>query len=526
MLTDMIVEEEFEIKEEEPWYDQQDLEHDLHLAAELGKTLLDRNRELEDGLKQMYGTNQEQLQEIEYLSKQVELLRSVNDQHAKVYEQLDNMARDLEQNNHRLVMDNRAAQHKIQGLTDTVEGLQAQVDDLQKQMGDLSVSTAHMSERRRSSSSKSHTSGNSGSRHSSHSASDDVEDDDYSDDDDDHLCGTKEEVAEYESLSKSLQTLQAQLAAERARREGTEREADALARECGELELRLSAMEGCQARLAEAEAEVAELRELWRNDGHRRHHHHRDSLSTTDDVAAANNRLLLLPDMCLLPDPLRGRSGGGGGGYGYGYGHGRGGRLKRCSSERQLRVTQDADVDGDAESGLDDDMGGGVRKSLEVEDLFEINGGVGVGGGSVLGGTGSCCRFERGCLGRSEVVKQRGISLLNEVDAQYSALQVKYDALLRRCEGGAQAQSHKAVQTPAGASASSSTSTTKVSTSTTTTSSTTETDECPPLHSIAEGMEEDAQLPEYKVLFHEIFKCIQRSKADILQNRTKPRHVE
>lgn len=27
MLTDMIVEEEFEIKEEEPWFDHQDLEH-------------------------------------------------------------------------------------------------------------------------------------------------------------------------------------------------------------------------------------------------------------------------------------------------------------------------------------------------------------------------------------------------------------------------------------------------------------------------------------------------------------------
>lgn len=27
MLTDMIVEEEFEIKEEEPWFDKQDLEH-------------------------------------------------------------------------------------------------------------------------------------------------------------------------------------------------------------------------------------------------------------------------------------------------------------------------------------------------------------------------------------------------------------------------------------------------------------------------------------------------------------------
>lgn len=27
MLTDMIVEEEFDMKEEEPWYDKQDLEH-------------------------------------------------------------------------------------------------------------------------------------------------------------------------------------------------------------------------------------------------------------------------------------------------------------------------------------------------------------------------------------------------------------------------------------------------------------------------------------------------------------------
>lgn len=38
---------------------------DLQLAAELGKTLLERNRELEQGLKQMYSNNQEQLQEIE-----------------------------------------------------------------------------------------------------------------------------------------------------------------------------------------------------------------------------------------------------------------------------------------------------------------------------------------------------------------------------------------------------------------------------------------------------------------------------
>lgn len=38
---------------------------DLHLAAELGKSLLERNKELEQGLQQMHSSNQEQQQEIE-----------------------------------------------------------------------------------------------------------------------------------------------------------------------------------------------------------------------------------------------------------------------------------------------------------------------------------------------------------------------------------------------------------------------------------------------------------------------------
>lgn len=63
MLADMILEEEFD--RHELWCAPQDLEHDLHLAAELGKTLLDRNHELEQAVQQMYTTNQEQLQEIE-----------------------------------------------------------------------------------------------------------------------------------------------------------------------------------------------------------------------------------------------------------------------------------------------------------------------------------------------------------------------------------------------------------------------------------------------------------------------------
>lgn len=48
---------------------------DLHLAAELGKTLLDRNHELEQALQQMYSTNQEQLQEIEVINVRKKLIR-------------------------------------------------------------------------------------------------------------------------------------------------------------------------------------------------------------------------------------------------------------------------------------------------------------------------------------------------------------------------------------------------------------------------------------------------------------------
>uniref|UniRef100_H3CJ47 Uncharacterized protein n=1 Tax=Tetraodon nigroviridis TaxID=99883 RepID=H3CJ47_TETNG len=109
---------------------------DLQLAAELGKSLLERNQELES-LQQVCSSNQEQQQEIEHLGRQVELLRQVNDQHAKVYEQLDASARELEQKNQRLVLDKRTAQQRLQSLMETVELLQAQVEELQQQLEEL-----------------------------------------------------------------------------------------------------------------------------------------------------------------------------------------------------------------------------------------------------------------------------------------------------------------------------------------------------------------------------------------------------
>ncbi|KPP61323.1 hypothetical protein Z043_120592, partial [Scleropages formosus] len=129
--------EEFVTEEEEPWYDQQDLEQDLHLAAELGKTLLERNKELEDSLQQMYLTNEEQVQEIEYLSKQLDMLREMNEQHARVYEQLDITARELEVTNESLVVESKTSQQKIERLTGTIELLQGQVDALTIQVEEL-----------------------------------------------------------------------------------------------------------------------------------------------------------------------------------------------------------------------------------------------------------------------------------------------------------------------------------------------------------------------------------------------------
>lgn len=94
------------------------------------------------------------------------------------------------------------------------------------------------------------------------------------------------------------------------------------------------------------------------------------------------------------------------------------------------------------------------------------------------------------CIRRSEAVRQRGISLLNEVDAQYGVLKTKYDELLHRYQRGDDRLSHKGVQTPA---------------VTLKTRSTSPVDEL--------------YQPEYKALFTEIFSRIQKTEEDLKENR-------
>ncbi|XP_033887463.1 cerebellar degeneration-related protein 2-like [Acipenser ruthenus] len=453
MLTDMMVEEEFEIREDEPWYDHQDLQHDLHLAAELGKTLLDRNRELEEGLQQMYSTNQEQLQEIEHLTKQVDLLRQMNEQHAKVYEQLDVTARELELANQKLVLDSRASQQKTTGLLETIEGLQAQVDELQRQVEEMKrpgrgcCLKRDLAEQRHSSSAQSVSCLKELYDLRKHFVYDHVFAEKITSESSE-LSQAEEENA---ALKRTVTVLQGQLSAERGKRVAAEQEVELISLENGDLEQRISELNSCQARVQELESDVDELRQMCKSDS-----------------AFVSRVEKLVPESFLISfreSLLERETGEEGKENGVPEIDKR--PLKRSSSETSLKCASEEEI----------------RKG-----------------------------HEQTCIRRSELVKQRGISLLNEVDAQYSALQVKYEELLRKCQVNDRDGHSKAVQTsqrysrsnialalpsPSGCQGES------------------------PSDSLPwnQPPTPDSQQPEYKALFKEIFTCIKKTKEDISEHQ-------
>ncbi|KAJ0060544.1 hypothetical protein NL108_015425 [Boleophthalmus pectinirostris] len=414
MLAEMIMEEEFEIKDEEPWFDKQDLEHDLQLAAELGKSLLERNRELEQGLGQMYSTNQEQLQEIEYLTKQVELLRQVNDQHAKVYEQLDSSARDLEQNNLKLNSENRSAQNKIEGLTETVEALQTQVEELQKQVEDLKIGSSLKSSQRQTARPRSRQSISclQELEYTYRLSSCSLDECDAAPPAGVAVCWHEEQK---EALTETLQSLQRQLANERSRRERAERDAEILANENAALEQQLTATEGCKTRLIELEQEADELRQLWKLQSSSRSLLFDANILDENHLDSSKNSRL----------------------------------LKRSGSDRA------------------------IAKSTHFPDSPDDH---------------ACS-----CIRRHDAFKYRGISLLNEVDAQYSALQVKYEELLNRCQPNILQEDS--------------------------TQNEVRIDSQNSKMSEFENFKDDMHQPEYKELFREIFRRIQKTKEDLIENR-------
>lgn len=375
--------EEFHSEEDEPWYDQHDLEQDLHLAAELGKTLLERNKELEVSLQQMYLNNEEQVQEIEYLSKQLEMLRQVNEQHAKVYEQLDNVARDLEVTNLRLVQESKLAQQKIESLTDTIDGLHKQVEDLQRQVEDLrSVEKVRIRRDKRERRRTIHTFpcireltscigyDDSFSLHAS--------------------CldlSQRPLQRENEHLQIAINSLRAQVAEERQRKEKAEREYQAVLQEYTELEQRAFEMENCRLRIKELENELQELQQMKQvkryllGQG--------DSLSQT------------------LLEPLN-----------------------------KTPETDDPEpLDGEGDINHQTPPNSAVRKSCSDTALSDI-----VGRDAVS-------RHEGNYTLHANSTRRRGMSILREVDEQYHALLERYEELLAKCRRHEDSLCHTGVQT-------------------------------------------------------------------------------
>ncbi|KAL3268251.1 hypothetical protein HHI36_007375 [Cryptolaemus montrouzieri] len=118
-------------------YNNRTILDDLQLAAELGKTLLERNKELENALKHSQTVVEDQLQEIEYLTKQSVALREVNDSRLRIYEQLEISIHDLERANHRLLLENAAEKKHVKSLAATIEGLESKNEELLSSIDDL-----------------------------------------------------------------------------------------------------------------------------------------------------------------------------------------------------------------------------------------------------------------------------------------------------------------------------------------------------------------------------------------------------
>ncbi|KAH8359719.1 hypothetical protein KR093_008617 [Drosophila rubida] len=120
--------------EPEPDVDKQFMRNDLQLAAELGKTLLEVNKELELSLKEHKHKNEEQHREIVHLRKQINAMAEVNDTRLKVYEQLEVGIQDLERSNHRLTLEKSRDKKQIKSLGANIESLEARCEEITQQL--------------------------------------------------------------------------------------------------------------------------------------------------------------------------------------------------------------------------------------------------------------------------------------------------------------------------------------------------------------------------------------------------------
>ncbi|CAG5121581.1 unnamed protein product [Candidula unifasciata] len=117
---------------DEEWYEQ-----NLELAAELGKALLEKNRELESQVNQLQNIIHDQHVEIQSLKHQVEAMRTMTETRNRIYEEVDRTAQDLENTNKKMLMESRADKQKLENQSALIYQLEEKIDDLEKKLETL-----------------------------------------------------------------------------------------------------------------------------------------------------------------------------------------------------------------------------------------------------------------------------------------------------------------------------------------------------------------------------------------------------
>lgn len=112
---------------------------DLELAAEIGKNLLERNKELEVMLKSSHQYLEEQTVKNEFLSKQLETLRELHDSQVRTCEQMESTALDLQKNNKELQSETAGLRKRYQSLVQTVDCLESKCDEYKTQLEELQI---------------------------------------------------------------------------------------------------------------------------------------------------------------------------------------------------------------------------------------------------------------------------------------------------------------------------------------------------------------------------------------------------
>lgn len=255
---------------------------------------------------------------------------------------------------------------------------------------------------------------------------------------------------ENENLKKAVTVLQAQLNLEKEKRVTMEEEYSLVVKENCDLEQRLVDIDLYRARAEELEVEVAEMRQM---------------LQSENTIHSAEK---LVPESFFISF--------------------------KESLERELGQSP-------ADDGLltVPELDKKALKRSSSENFLSS-----AAGGDILRG------HEETCIRRAEAVKQRGISVLNEVDAQYNALKVKYEELLKKCQIDEDSLKHKAVQTLKQYS--------KDSVGNTQYDLSANNQE---FTNAGELLSSTNTLPEYKALFKEIFSCIKKTKEEIDEHRSK-----